>query len=156
MAEVEHKVFTIDIQGFNTPEFTPKELAIYDGEIVKHYHFKSKCLLSELSENCKKQVRWLETNHHGIPFNSGTSDLKDFNEIVIRETEKANVIFCKGYQKINFFKPILGSKIFNQLEDENEVVCKFYPEIPLCNNHRLKMCKCSINNSIRLYKAIFL
>lgn len=157
MVELNHTVYTIDIQGFSLgSEFMVKELGICDGEIIKHFHFKPKCLFRELDVKCKREARWVENNHHGIPFNSGTSDYKDLNEILLRETEKADTIFCKGHQKFNFLKPILGDKIFQKLgDDDDEMPCNFYPEKPLCKNHKLEICICSINNCIKLYKSIF-
>lgn len=99
-------ILIVDIQGFNSPDFVPKELALtyldQNTRGITHFLFKSPIPFGRLSQNLKNQVRWLERNHHSIKYNSGLLHLEAINTIF--GNRPANIVYVKGSQKAMYLK----------------------------------------------------
>lgn len=65
------RLIVVDIQGFNLPEFYPKEISFVNEHLNSHYLVKPPMSYGILSNDIKKQVKYLERNHHGLRYNSG-------------------------------------------------------------------------------------
>ena len=128
------KVLYIDIQGFTTPVFAPKELSLtYNGKDIKTYLFKSPVRFQDLPGKEQRTALWLEKYHHGLKYNVGNYDLQYIFNIV--ELHPASVVIVKGSQKLSFLRNFY-SKVIN-IEDASNCV-KFNKQwIFDCSNHFL-------------------
>ena len=141
-----------DIQGFMVDGiFRPKELAFtFDGENILHYLFKSPKPFSKLCEEEKKQVRWLERNHHRISYNSGRLSLEEVSEVV-QPIFSVSKVFVKGSQKKKYLDDLLlGCEIINLEFDYN---CPNLDRtLNDCVYHRNNYCICAKENCKILYE----
>lgn len=140
----------IDIQGFSTPKYTPKEVSLtYDGKKIDTYLFKSPIAFSKLSTAEIRKVLWLENNHHGIRYRSGDFDLHYFDTIV--KEHPAGVVFVKGHQKYEFIRNYYLNTI--NVETLDDINVKFKKNFIFdCKNHNLTYAVCSMYNVIELFK----
>lgn len=143
----------IDIQGFMTPEFTPKELAIWDGISVApvHYLFKPPFPFQHLCQHLKKQAIWLEKNHHGLKWSQGFVDLKDINKILQLATENAEAVYCKGEIKVKYLKNLINKPVYDL--DYLPSIRKIF-KTESCINHALPKCVCALNIVKKIYPYI--
>lgn len=139
------KAVVIDIQGFYiNKKFIPKELSLTnDGYTFYTYVFKPPCLFRELSPSERRQVRWLQENHHCLDFNSGNIDLENFEHVLQPFLMYANVIFVKGNNKFDVLKKIFPNVV--NLEYEPHCL-KFSICNHTCNNHNVRYSFCALEN----------
>lgn len=155
------KVVVIDVQGFYIPEFIVKELTIFDGHRTGHYLFKSPVPFRQLSADVKKQVKYLELNHHLLRYNSGNIDYENIYNILEENIidDVIDIIYVKGSVKEDFLRQFFDSKDFYpriiNLEEANSCP-KLQPQLPLCMHHYLKtkICICSLNNVRFIYNYV--
>jgi hypothetical protein len=101
----------IDIQGFKTPEFTPKELAIWDGNRLAHYVFKEPFSFKYLPEKFQREANWLSNNYHRIKWSDGDVDLSRIPYILNNIKRYTDTIYCKGQIKSIYLKKLFGEEI---------------------------------------------
>lgn len=161
------KLITVDIQGFTIDnQFSPKEIAIYDGTRIAHYIFKSPKMFNALTQDEKKQVKYLEWNHHCIKYNSGHLDY-DSNNIrqqLLDICESGQIrIYVKGHQKKRFLQEVvlqessLQSSVVDMEIVSPPTTFNFTKGLPCCfghNNQRNKPCVCALKNCYDLYAFI--
>ena len=89
----------VDMQGFSTPDFKPKEMTIIksNGEAY-HYLFKNEIPFMLLSRKHRRTIIWLERNHHGIMY--GPEGV-EFTPEIFTEFQ-GNTVYVKGFQKKQF------------------------------------------------------
>lgn len=142
----------IDVQGFLNNNFVPKELSItYDGKRVYTYMFKSPINFMRLSSDEKKEVRWLENNHHTIQYSDGFIEPGEIGVILRRFP--CNCVYVKGHQKKNFLKKFFFCEIINVEEDCSGVDVKFDKEYHKCIYHGDAFSICGYVNVLKLYRA---
>lgn len=154
------KFIVVDIQGFCIPEFTPKELVLYDGYQTNYYLFRPSCSFSCLPDDVMKQVKFLQGTHHCIPYNSGHVALDDIPDIFRTHIidEGVDRVYIKGQLKRTYLEQFLPTDItIINLEDVWDCP-KLKRGVPLCMNHLIKVynksCICSLNNAILLYDFV--
>lgn len=161
---VNMKVVVVDIQGFNLPEFYPKEISFVIGHQNSHYLLKPPVPYDTLSCDVKKQVQHLERSYHGLKYSSGYISDNDLNELLRNHLLKnpVDIVYVKGHQKKEFLEKRLRSlqgetstpSVVN-LEhcSTHEAVPNFYKNLPYCLNHfnDAKKYMCSLRNSLELY-----
>lgn len=103
----------VDMQGFNVPAFTPKEMSISDGVRSIHLLFKPSVPFRNLSPCNQREIRWLEKNHLNLRYGDGHVDLKDIVSILHNISSSYNVIYVKGHQKASFLNSILDIDVVN-------------------------------------------
>ena len=110
-------MLVLDVQGFQTSKhnFTPKELAIYDGHRFAHYVFKPPFSWHTLEPEFKKQALWWN-NHHCIPWEEGFVPPHLFPQILERITQNSDAIYVKGLEKANFIRKF-SSKPIEEFEE---------------------------------------
>lgn len=101
----------IDIQGFKTPEFIPKEMAIWDGNRMAHYVFKEPFPFKYLPEKFQREANWLSNNYHRIGWSDGDVELSRIPFILNDIRRYADTIYCKGEIKSTYLKKLLNDKI---------------------------------------------
>lgn len=163
------KVLCVDIQGFNVNnEFLAKEVAITNGRQTNHYLFEMPAKYSSLSENDKKNVRYLTFQVHGLLFASGHVEYNKINGMIQDKICDADMVYVRGHQKKEFLDNILLDlneghlpKIINvenlDADAWNTSMTKFYLDVPKCMNHlndHKKKYKCSLRNCLVLYNWI--
>ena len=143
----------VDVQGFViNGKFTPKELSytINDNNICT-YLFKPICSIDEVTNpNERRQIRWIEKNHHCINFENGTTPLSTLDYIFPH-----NVCRCivKGQQKEEFLKEQFPQ--LNIINLENFPSCSMVmreKQLHNCNNHMSYISVCSKYNVCELHK----
>lgn len=156
------KFIVIDIQGFFNSKlskdgFEAKELTIYDGQRCEHFTITSPRSLCSLTNEERKEVRYLEKFYHGINYSAvGNMDnIEQVKSAIVNILDKYYVdcIYVRGHQKLEFLNRLLYEA---QIKIVN-VKCqmpKFYKSRPSCFSHNLKYCMCSKNNCIQLYNDI--
>lgn len=97
----------IDLQGFKTPEFIPKEMAIWDGQRIGHYVFKQPFPFKYLSESLQRQANWLSTNYHKLNWVDGDVEVSRIPHILEDIRKYADIVYCKGRIKSNYLKKYL-------------------------------------------------
>lgn len=165
---VNMKLVVVDIQGFNLPEFYPKEISFVHGQQqTAHYLLKPSVPYSTLSSDLKKQIQYLEHNHHGLKYSSGYISDDDLNEILRNHllNDVVDVVYVKGHQKKEFLEKRLSylqeastPSVVNVEYCTLEQVPNFYKDIPLCLNHfnnHSKKYMCSLRNSLKLYDWLY-
>lgn len=153
------KFAIVDVQGFLAPDFIAKELAIYDGKIMKSYVFKPKIPFNALDEDSKKQVKFLYGNHHGVPYNYGNADYQELYTIIYTDLRDVDTIYVKGDIKQCFLiKLFLDMKhklpIIINLEYSSGNIPKLEKGPTDCTYHNLDICACSVRNAYLLYDYI--
>ena len=153
------KFVAVDIQGFCTPDFQPKELAIYDGKEMKSYIFKPKIPWRSLPEDSKKQAKYLYGNHHGLHYNYGETAYDDLYSIIYNNLRDVDTIYVKGRIKQDFLVKIFNelkynSSIIVNLENISSNIPKFQKGHTICSYHDLDICVCSVKNAELLYNCI--
>lgn len=139
----------LDVQGFmiSGQTFSPKELAIFDGQTISHYIFKAPFPFSTLPPDLQTQAKWLINNHHGIPWNEGYTPCFLFPTILERLLKDADVVYVKGREKRNFLRRYTKKPII-EIEE--------YPALsatqPSCMYHSKVPCYCALSNVYHLYK----
>lgn len=160
------KLIVVDIQGFNLPEFYPKEISFINGQQQTHYLLQPPFPYAELSFDIRKQVKYLENHHHGLKYSSGyvSYDVLDdiLNDYILNG--EVDMVYVKGHQKQEFLEKKLlelsaenSSAVPSVINVEHINTCideppKFVKDIPYCLNH-YPNCKymCSLRNSLKLY-----
>ncbi len=159
------KFVVVDLQGFCTPEFYAKELAIYDGKNMQSYMFKPAIPFHELKQDYKRQVKYLCGNHHGIYYNNGELDYQEIYSIVYENLRDVDVIYVKGHSKHEFLAKLLSEIETKRLPPPHIVNLEFtsaannVPKLdkkqPIhCTFHSLNLCICSVNYAFTLYDYI--
>lgn len=94
----------MDLQGFKTNknEFIVKEFAYSTPEYTQVFLIKPPFPFSKLSEDEKRQTRWLE-KHFGIMWHEGYVDYREFKRHIVNHI-KDKTIFVKGMEKIKWVK----------------------------------------------------
>lgn len=147
------KFVIIDFQWyrFNGNGVVPKELAICDSDYrVGHFVFRPFTSFGCLAIKDREVARYLFNNYHGIMWNDGFMPLTSFDDIVISFCYDADVVYVKGYEKVQFLKSIISNK---QIVDVKEAG-KIMPGKPSCIFHRLDYCVCALTNVYKLYDYI--
>lgn len=151
----------VDMQGFNLPQFHPKEISFVTGDQHAHYLIIPPLPYDALSNDIRKQINYLELRHHGLRYSSGYVSDTDLNEILRNHLLKeGGMVYVKGHQKKEFLEKrlhALGStttvmpSIINA-EQLGEDVPKFTKDLPYCLNHFNNNNKmCSLRNAFKLY-----
>lgn len=101
----------VDLQGFISGynKFVVKEICILTENIRSHEFVKSPLKFKFLSDFDKKQVEWLERNHHGLRWNSGYITLRELQRR-ISTIVQGKVLLVKGVHKVRWMKDILNSQ----------------------------------------------
>lgn len=99
-------IIFVDLQGFKSKDnqFIVKELAIATKEHTQVFLVKPPYAYSTLSQEEKKQVKWLEINR-GIFWSEGFIDYREFKRIIPSYLQNKN-IFVKGLEKIYWIKDL--------------------------------------------------
>lgn len=96
----------LDLQGFRDYKnrFIIKELAYATKEYTQVYLVKPPYPFSKLTNDEKKQVKWLERNR-GIYWRQGYIDYNEFSRLIKPVLDKANV-FVKGSEKCKWLREL--------------------------------------------------
>jgi len=163
------KFVVVDVQGYcissSSTDFYAKELAIYDGKEMKSYLFKPVIPFNALTDACRKQVKHLYANHHGISYSYGELDYEELYSIVCSHLRDVDVIYVKGHIKEKFLvkifaeikqlHPLIVNLEFISAPAAASNVPKLDKKPPTqCTYHNLDVCICSVNNAYSLYNYI--
>lgn len=96
----------VDLQGFRDykKSFIVKEFAIATNEFTQTYLVKPPYPFSTLTDDEKKQVRWLE-KYRGIYWREGFVDYNEFQRLAKPLLERFNVV-VKGFEKLKWIKEL--------------------------------------------------
>lgn len=153
------KFMVIDIQGFYiSSEFIPKEVTFLSGKHSGHFLLKPPKPFSALDNNCKKQTKWLEQNHHGIKYSEGLIPLEDMQVIIKKLVidQNVNVIYVKGNEKKTYLQNILQGEDISIVDLFNATNCpSLHQKINTpCLHHFKSPHVCSYRNCKILYDWI--
>lgn len=147
----------VDLQGFKdlNNKFIIKELSIATKDFTQTFLIKPPYSFKTLSNEEKKQVRWLE-NNRGLNWYEGFIDYREFQRVIIPYLNGKNVLL-KGMEKIVWIKNLckdcniteLGEKGCPKLFKLYEDYCKENNQMFNCIHHK-KMC--ALKNVICLKK----
>lgn len=150
------KYLVIDFQGINTPAFSVKELAVFDGNQLCHYVFKPpKPLSSIMDSSLLSQIKYLRRNHHCLDYNDGDISYSKLETILDHHIQGVDRVYVKGAVKMQFLKEALDTlpEVINV--EYMEECPKLTKEIPACSYHDVNVhnpkCICAINNCKKLY-----
>ena len=73
---------------------------------LTHYVFEPPTDFTLLTRNEQKQVRWLEKNHHSIPWNAGFVPYKYVSRVITKDLQSIEKIYVKGLDKIRFLEKL--------------------------------------------------
>ena len=141
-------MLVVDVQGFKTSanQFTPKELAVYDGNRCSHHIFKPPFPWASLQSEFQKQATWLIRNHHCIAWEEGFTPQFLFSEILRRETRDADAVYVKGLEKSTFIRKHINKPVVEIAEQP-----ALLPMEPSCFYHSNSLCYCALSNVKHLY-----
>lgn len=175
MGDNSRTTLVVDMQGFmlNRKQFVVKEFAAYDGVKVSHILFKPPFEEIHLSEDERKQNRWLERNYHGLNWKDGSTDYNELSKIIKKLIYSHQLVYLKGSMKINFFKSFLNGSENGHGDDRNgwqqtdstAAVIEEYPEHdqpslrqfcgkPKCFHHNYTFSHCALSNVYLLYQYV--
>jgi hypothetical protein len=107
----------IDVQGFRTPDFVPKEIAIWDGKRIGHYVFKEPFSFKYLPASLQRQANWLTNNYHRLKWTDGDVELSRIPYILKNIVRYGKTIYCKGTSKREYLRKHFDDDIIiNDLE----------------------------------------
>lgn len=154
-------VLYIDMQCFNIPAFTPKELSFsYDGQAIYNYLILPKELYTCLDRKTQHTIRWLENNHHGISYNSGYVKYTDLPHIFAQHS--ASLVIVKGAQKMDFLKTYYDN-IINiefmancpKFEKQLNSSCFYHNKLKIryimCSKHNVKLLHDYVQNNKHIF-----
>lgn len=148
----------VDLQGFNlNKEFIIKEFAYSTNDYTQVFLVKPPYAFSRLSENEKKQVRWLEKNY-GILWSEGYIDYREFRRIIVSHL-KDKKIFVKGPEKALWIRDLYSDCTIIELERKGYPNFKYLYE-KYCTNDSTYNCvyhkkKCALKHVICIKKWSF-
>lgn len=109
--------FVVDMQCFQSNDvYFIKELAIVPlscDEVPEIFLFDPPFSWSELSETDKISNRWLERNHHGIPWSLGGIPQSELSYILFTRLANAAAIYVKGQNKVEWLRIYVPFSRFN-------------------------------------------
>lgn len=146
------KFIIIDVQGFKSSEteFTPKELAAFDGTKYSHFIFNPPFPFNDLQGHLKKTNSWLIRNYHCLNWEEGFTSLEHLQVILQRLTCNVNIILVKGLEKVKFLKNFINLPVIDLGNQTNPI----QPRKPLCFFHTSEICVCALSNVFCLHKAL--
>lgn len=140
----------VDIQGFkiSDKDFSPKELAVYDGRQLSHYIFRAPFPFNKLPGHLQNQATWLMHNHHCIDWNEGFTPVFLFPKIIKRLLRDADKVYVKGKEKAQYLQNFTSKTI---------IECDLQPSLnmtsPSCIYHLQSVCICALSNVYHLYQS---
>lgn len=149
----------VDLQGFKDIQnnFIVKEVAIVSQELTQTFLVKPPYSFHYLSDEEKKQVRWLERNR-GIYWSEGYIDYREFLRVVVLYLENKKIM-TKGLEKIQWIKELCTKC---EVIDIGEKGCPNLPTLKKkflknktdfnCVHHKIN---CALNNAICIKKWCF-
>lgn len=122
--------FVVDFQGFcdDGKNFIIKELCIQCLKDLKCVDIKQQYLFlppfdyRHLSDNKKKQVKWLKDFLHGFSWNCGIQDYEDLYTILNRLAVEGKYIYVKGLQKKKHLEKLINNETIKVI-DLDELQC---------------------------------
>lgn len=117
----------IDLQGFcydHEDNFAVKEICILTKNIKLHEFVKPPFPFNELNNHFKKQVKWLEDNHHGLNWNMGYITFQELRN-TISPILKGKILLVKGENKVKWMNDILDL-------DDQKIICINVENINCC------------------------
>lgn len=138
--------YVIDVQGFHDKDgfFLPKEIAVasLDRKVSRHWLIKyneNEYSVADLSLGILTTNTYLTSQHHGIEWYDGESDIGAVFKSMRDTTRNALRIYVRGIEKKNLLKLLLGRHIIN-LE---EYRCPSFKNLPrdvkhVCGFHAIK------------------
>lgn len=139
------KIVIVDVQGYG--DFIPKELAILEigvtdeREKIAHFIFKPPTPLNTMSRDMKKQIYWLEKNHHALKWSVGFTCLSELPHILKYFTNHADKIIVKGNQKKKLLESYVDVPIVSL-----DYCPKLQAQFPTCSFHSNENCFCALTN----------
>lgn len=160
------KIMIVDIQGFNLPDFHPKEITFISGQQTAHYLLKPPVPTNTLNNQLRKQIKYLERFHHGLKYDSGYINYDMLDDILQKHllNNNTDMVYVKGHQKQEFLENKLrelaesssSSSIPTIINVEALVdVPNFIIDIPYCPNHLNHKSMCSLRNCAKLYNWLY-
>lgn len=151
----------VDLQGFFTPDFHPKEIAIFDGYRSAHFLIKSpKPLFAITDADIMRQIRFIQANVHGIYYESGYIPYESTSALLYSNLVEADVIYVKGKEKLDYLQKIFSEKGEYRCPEIRNVEgawgCpKLSKDYPACLSHTVmgpnQKTRCALNNCRTLY-----
>lgn len=151
----------IDLQGFlsKPTDFIPKEITICKGKNeVFTYLFKPKLKFKDLRAEDKRQVYWLQKNHHCLMYDDNENcenqvDEKEFGNILRRLIDcNKDIVYVRGELKQKILMCYLNCIIINlEFWDDCPQLSK---ECHNCSNHKYNFSVCSKSNAKKLYNFL--
>lgn len=152
-------IVIVELQGFKDCKnnFIVKELAIASQEHTQTFLIKPPHAFHYLTEEEKKQVRWLERNR-GISWSEGYIDYREFQRVIVPHLENKKII-TKGLEKIKWIKELcancevidIGEKGCPNFTILKKKYCKNKTDFN-CVNHKLN---CALKNALCIRKWYF-
>lgn len=137
----------VDLQGFKNSnnKFIVKELSFATKDYTQTFLIKAPYSFNTLSNEEKKQVRWLE-NNRGLNWHEGFIDYREFQRVIIPYLNGKNVL-TKGLEKILWIQELckdceiieLGEKDCPNFFKLYEKYCEENNQVFNCIYHK-KMC----------------
>lgn len=133
----------VDVQGFkdNQNKFIVKEIAILTSENkFQHFIFQPPFAFKDLTNEAKKQVKWVKNNLHGFDWYDGYIPYHHLYTIVPTLLH-GKTIFVKGQEKIEWIKEFVTENIYI-VDVEDELECpklswlKFVNQNISCISHK--------------------
>lgn len=150
------RIASVDIQGFDLEEFTPKELTIRVGKQINHFLLKPSQSYQSLTSKQRSTVNYVENHIHGLKFSNGYIDFHNLDAILRDHLSDVDVIYVRGSQKSNFLIQKFtywSSNVPNVVNLEDYDGTSWNPPKltnnvpPSCMNHKLGLnYNCTINN----------
>lgn len=155
----------VDIQGFSLPDFYPKEITFISGQQTAHYLLKPPFPANTLSNQLRKQIKYLERFHHGLKYDCGYVNYDMLDDLLRYHllNSNTNMVYVKGHQKQEFLENKLReleqtspTSIPDIINVENMVDApNFIIDIPYCHNHLNNKSMCSLRNCTKLYNWLY-
>lgn len=142
-------IVVADIQGFKISDknFSPKELAIYDGTKISHYIFRAPFPFDKLPAHLQSQATWLMHNHHCIHWNEGFTPVFLFPKIITRVLRDADAVYVKGKEKVEYLQKFTSKTIIECDQQPSLTIAS-----PSCIYHLQSVCICALSNVYNLYQ----
>lgn len=167
------KLMVVDIQGYNLPEFHPKEISFISGQQTAHYLLKPPFPSDTLNHQIQKQIHYLVNYHHGLKYSSGYINYDMLDDILRNHLLSGDVdmVYVKGHQKRRFledkiceltnsssstFTPdVINVEALLDEEENNTIpIPNFIKDIPYCFNHCNYNSVCSLRNCTILFNWV--
>ena len=109
--------YVVDIQGFQAPDFLPKEICVVavHSTFIRHRIIRPPTCYDRLSPRLRKQVDFVTQHIHGLDWDLGYTLESDALELLKNTLKNADKVYIKGSERVKYLEHLLKRPVIEDL-----------------------------------------